>query len=814
MLAKNIVDSGWVLHNPRLSAPGEQDLRDFPMADLVTFLSMKVISRFTSSWGAIINLYFFAGFLLAAWIALAVFRHFGIARVPAVVAALLFAFAPYHFYRGEGHLTLSAYFVVPLAGMLTLWVMSGERLFAVVGRNRFPVFPLPSRKGVVAIAACVMTGSDGGTYYAFFTILLLMTAGVYRAFEGRSFRRAAVAAMLTGVIVVSVVLNLLPNIVHILVDGRNPEVAARAPAEAEIYALKLMQLVLPIDGHRIPRLAAAKAAYNSTQPMIHVANGAALGAFGAAGFCFLLLSLVTGYPWRRHRELIHQLSLLNLNAFLLGTLGGIGSLLAWTISPQIRAYNRIAIVIGFFSIMAVAAVLDEIWRRWAYTGVHRLVCLTALTGILVAGLLDQTTPARVPPYELYAAQYRNDAAFASDAERLLPRGSMVLQLPFMRFPEVVAPGSMADYDPLLPYLHSTSLRWSYGAMKGRYWDAWQARLGPLPIEDLLETVAVAGFSGIYIDRNGYADRGAVIGAGLSAYGLARIESLNARFWLYDIQPYAARMQARLTPENRARLREAVLHPLVLRWLPQCSALEGDAQQNWHWCGSQGGLLLENSSARAERITIHGTVMAATGGACSLHVVGSGWVETIPLNGAYQQTLSHSLVVPTGTSFIRFRSDCRRLQVATDPRQLVFRVDNFTAELEDAEPAPEIVWGAGFYPLEAAGGKKWHWCSSAGELIIRNPGAASETAVRMTVSSGQAMPVPLSITGPGFAESVMIGPAGSVFSKHFIVPQGSSVIRFSSPAAALKAPNDPRKLVFRVEDLQLGNPLLAHRAIYR
>src|SRR5580698_3002798 len=83
MLAKDIVDNGWFLHNPRLGAPGGQDLRDFPMPELATSLPMKVMSWFTSSWGAVINLYFFTGFLLATWSALAVFRHFGIARAPA-----------------------------------------------------------------------------------------------------------------------------------------------------------------------------------------------------------------------------------------------------------------------------------------------------------------------------------------------------------------------------------------------------------------------------------------------------------------------------------------------------------------------------------------------------------------------------------------------------------------------------------------------------------------------------------------------------------------------------------------------------------
>jgi phosphoglycerol transferase len=813
MLAKDLVDNGWVLRNPRLGAPGEQDLRDFPMPDVVTPLSMKIIGGFTSSWGAIVNLYFFAGFLLATWSSLAVLRHFGMARAPAGVAALLFAFAPYHFYRGESHLHLSAYYMVPLVGMVLLWVMYDKPMLVRVRRNRFSRLPAITRKGMAAIAICAILGSNGA-YYAFFTILLLMGAGLYRAFDGRNFRRVGSAAMLVGVIALALVLNMLPNIVHIFVAGKNPEVAVRSPAEAELYALKLTQLVLPIAGHRVPQLAALTAAYNRAQPRaVNETEGAALGTFAAAGFCFLLLSLVAGYPWQRHRELAHHLSLLNLCAFLIGTLGGIGSLAALTIWSQFRAYNRISIFIAFFSVMALAAVLDELWRRWACTVVQRLVSSAVLVSVLVVGLLDQTSRASVPSYELCTAQYYNDADFAAQAERWLPHGSMVLQLPFMVFPETPPSGSMRPYDPLIPYLHSTTLRWSYGTMKGRYWSAWQARLATLPIEDVLNTASAAGFGAIYIDRNGYADKGTATGAKLTTLGLARIESRDGRFWLYDIQPYAARMQAEYTPELWANTREAVLHPLLVQWLPQCSGMEGDAQRNWHWCGSQGGFSLENPSAQARKIEIDGAVVPGSAGTCSLRIDGPGWAETMPLRSGSPRPLTHSLTVPPGTSVVRLKSDCQRPLVPTDPRPLVFRIDNFRAILADAAPSPELTWSAGFYPLEQDAGRNWHWCSSSGELLIRNAGPDSENVISMILASGKAPSAPLSITGPGFAESVTIGPASAMFSKRFLIPHGISVVRFATPAAPLLSPNDSRKLVFRVEDLRLGSSLLAPTIIY-
>ena len=48
----------------------------------------------------------------------------GLAR-PAIFAALLYTFLPYHFVRGEHHLFLAAYFTVPLAVLMTLWVAAG-----------------------------------------------------------------------------------------------------------------------------------------------------------------------------------------------------------------------------------------------------------------------------------------------------------------------------------------------------------------------------------------------------------------------------------------------------------------------------------------------------------------------------------------------------------------------------------------------------------------------------------------------------------------------------------------------------------------
>ena len=47
---------------------------------------------------------------------------------------------------------------------------------------------------------------------------------------------------------------------------------------------------------------------------------------------------------------------------LLGTIGGLGSMFAFFVSPMLRAYNRISIFIEYVSILAVALLVNELIR--------------------------------------------------------------------------------------------------------------------------------------------------------------------------------------------------------------------------------------------------------------------------------------------------------------------------------------------------------------------------------------------------------------------------------------------------------------------
>ena len=68
---------------------------------------------------------------------------------------------------------------------------------------------------------------------------------------------ATIAGLFIGLIFASEVANFAPSLLYLHHHGANPEGMTRQPAEAEIYGLKLVQMLLPTTDHRLPWLAAA-----------------------------------------------------------------------------------------------------------------------------------------------------------------------------------------------------------------------------------------------------------------------------------------------------------------------------------------------------------------------------------------------------------------------------------------------------------------------------------------------------------------------------------------------------------------------------
>src|SRR5207249_444426 len=149
-------------------------------------------------------------------------------------------------------------------------------------------------------------------------------------FQQKRLRPLGSAGLFSGLISASVVLNLAPSLLYLYHNGPSPESMVRQSAEAEIYGLKIVQLLLPTTGHRLPWLAACKEEYSTplVRPLINENDMASLGVVASIGFLLLLgrllnpRRLLNATPSGEWGDLWEGLTILVLGAVLLATVGG------------------------------------------------------------------------------------------------------------------------------------------------------------------------------------------------------------------------------------------------------------------------------------------------------------------------------------------------------------------------------------------------------------------------------------------------------------------------------------------------------------
>jgi phosphoglycerol transferase len=679
VLVKGVLEHGWHLSNPALSAPTGLDMRDLPMSDNnLHFAMIKGLGLLTPSYPLAMNLFFLSTFPLTALSALYVFRQFGLATWPSLCGSLLYTFLHFHFARGQHHLFLAAYYLVPLAVMVALWIITGS--VSVTGEDgRGWEWRRDRPKLMASAIVCVLLGSSG-VYYAYFACFFFLVAGAVAAVRQRRPRYLLLPVALGILTMVVLTAHFAPSLLHLYQHGSTPT-AQRSPIEAETSGLRVSQLLMPITGHRLTALARAKDLDNARhQRLFYESADASLGVVGSVGFLALLAWLVVmtrGVPPRdedRASRLLGSLSILNLSAVLLGTIGGFGAVVALVISAKIRAYNRISIFIAFFSLMAVVAGLDYLSRHLGERRGRLMAFAVGLAGLFALGMFDQTSKRAVPRYTDIAAEYRSDAAFVHRIQTALPPGAMIFQLPVIPFPEHPSVHEMYDYDHARGYLHASQLRWSYGAMKGRAAQAWQKWADAKPIPQLLETLAAADYRGLYVNRQGYADGAAALSAEIErVLGQPSLRSDNDRLLFYDLTAYQAELRGQTPPAAWEASREAALHPLLVIWQNGCSDLEGTAANNFRWCSAGGVWQLNNGARRAQRVTLQGSFVANRAG--NLWIKGPLMSETLRI-GPVPRAFAWTISVPPGQHALAFGCDAPQVPAVGDSRDLVFRIVNF------------------------------------------------------------------------------------------------------------------------------------------
>jgi phosphoglycerol transferase len=669
---KGTLENPSPLFNPSIGAPEGFNLYDFPVAESLHFLLIRAVSVFSPDWVGAFNFCYLLGFPLAALTAFFVMRHFGVSVPSALASSLLFAFLPYHFLRIM-HFFLALYYTIPLAAMVALWVYRDESLFhdLPAGKTR-PRLALRRAKPIAALIICVLAASSG-IYYAFFAAFFILLAGAAASWLRKGVRPLAGACVLVAVMVLVLFIHLAPSMLYHWREGENPVVGKRDPGEAETIGLRATQLLLPVDGHRLEFLRDLKARYAG--PYRNENRAATLGLVGDVGFLMLLV-----WPFLKSARtnvfgLGSGLSLLTFGGFLLATVGGFGSLFATLVSARIRAYNRISIFIAFFALFAVALALDRLSGRLEARKLRPAAWSVALA-VLAFGVWDQTTPSYAPDYAKVRAAFTNDADFVARVETTAAPGSMIFQLPAVPFPEVSVTERMLDYDHFKAYLHSKTLRWSYGAMKNRPAYLWQQVVSSRPPRDFLETLSLAGFAGLWIDRFGCRDTSAMESAFSDVFKSPPIVSADGRYVFYDMGKFNAEVRDRFAASPDETRKDALLHPLLMTWGPGYGEITWEPNATVVWCERRAELRLHNSSSHARSVVLKGNFVAcAESGTRSLYLGGELLNARLDISRA-ARPFRAELSVPPGTHVLRLSTDA---QPMSGPRPYAFVVVNLSCE---------------------------------------------------------------------------------------------------------------------------------------
>jgi phosphoglycerol transferase len=594
---KDVVEHGWFWHNPDLGAPVGQANFDFPapFGDFAHYLIVSVLALVLNDPVLVFNAFFLLCFPLIAVVAYAVMRDLGADRVAALVCGVLFAFLPYHLLRNESHLFLTSYYAIPLIVWLAVTLAEGRALIDRAAK----------RRTLLVVVVCLVAGA-ASNYYAVFGLCVLGLIVPVAAIARRSWRVALQGAIVIALVGASFLLCHSPAIVYPMTHGANDSVAQRGPGESELFGLKLAYMVIPRPAHRIGFLARRGQRYFALTPVRSEGFDSSIGLAALAGLVAAVVVLLStglaGVASLRRRR-IAGAGAVALAAFVVGTIGGISTLIAFEISPQVRAWNRLSLVIAFAALLALALLLSALGGRLRARGRPAWIAVVAAALVGILGILDQTTPTDAPAYATVAAAWKVDDDFAQTMQKRLPQGTRVLQLPYMAYPENGTLVGISDYDLFKGYLHTKGLKWTYGAIHGRPSD-WLAQHPELAPEQLAAAAAATGFGAVYVDRAGFADGGAAVTAALDALtGTGSSgRSADGRLQFYDLRPAQARLAREITPAQRAALRDALLYPAMLDFGAGVSYQEMAGPTPYHWAPADAQMKFDNPLGGTRTVT--------------------------------------------------------------------------------------------------------------------------------------------------------------------------------------------------------------------
>lgn len=569
---KTIKHFGIRLVNPMVGGSTGGDMYDYIFSDSLSFFIVKIISMFIDNTYLIANIFYFLCYILVSLSSVYVCRNLHYSMGISVFVSILYAFSPFMQAR-YAHLWLTPYFMLPFSCLLALKIVRGE---IIDGKNPFWK-DINFYRALLLSFCCAFTGF----YYAFFTCILFAIAIVIRIInmEKGGLKKEIYPLFFIAGVMLGCITNVIPNVIYWIKNGFNPEseIATRGIGDAEIYGLKFVQLILPRQEHRISFFRELSNKYSVYYPLVNENATSSIGIVAAIGFIASLIWLFY------HRKSEKSLSFLNISVFLVATIGGIGSIFSLLFPTPMRSYNRMSLIIMFYSLLCVAELVDRLRERYG-----KKIYTVLIAVLLCVGIFDQTQVYAKYNYTVID----NNKDFVNRIENELPKDSMIYELPFAKW------SSGGNYRLFIPYLESEGLRWSYGAMQGRPEAKWQQMVSRCDTNTMLALLATKGYAGIYLDKVAYLESFSE-DIFQQAYDSLNevlhsvpIVSDDGSLFFWDIREYAKKLELRMTEQQKNNLH--VLGNMAMYFESGFNAEEASEGNVWNWCnGEEGSLVIYN-----------------------------------------------------------------------------------------------------------------------------------------------------------------------------------------------------------------------------
>lgn len=481
-----------------LSAPFSMEMGDYPMPMLSIWVIIRGLGFFTSNPIVVFNIFVLFTYFLTPITTFFILKRLKIGISISILVATLYNFLPFHFQR-IGHWMYIGYFFIPIWTYCLLLLWRNKPLF--FKRTIENKYTLDLSNKNIMLILVLLFSSTWNYYYTFFFILFLAIVFLSAYINSKNKFQIYSILIVLILLIVPFFVNMLPYKYYEYIHGKNTSLAQRGVNEAETYGLKISQMLLPIDYHRLSLFQKIKEkTYNN--PLINENRTATLGIIGSFGFLILCLILLKNKS--RSTTTLNKLSHLMIFGLLFATIGGGSSLFATLISSSIRGYNRISIFLAFLCFLAVAIILNYYFKRYK---IKNLFVICFFLGIL--GILDITNSTMsLKQAESEKQQfliYKEFINRVEDSQKNILR-PMVMQYPLMYFPEAAPVHNMQNYEPIKAFVLSNRIAWSFGSAPGREAYIWQKKLLLLSCKQQIEILEASGFSGLYIDTRGYVDK--------------------------------------------------------------------------------------------------------------------------------------------------------------------------------------------------------------------------------------------------------------------------------------------------------------------